>query len=333
MSAHDNRRVLRLPRLAGIVRLTDRGVIRARGADVAAFLQGQLTNDVLGLDAAHARPAAFLSAKGRMQASFVVWRNGAEEFGLACARDLLPATLKRLSMFVLRAKCELDDATAEWPLHGAAGPDATALLGGAAGAAAVPGADAAAAPAPWQRVETAHGSAIRLPASADVTRALLVGTAGAEPPSGAALSLSDWNALDVASALPHVVAATVDRFVPQMVNFERIGGVDFKKGCYPGQEVVARSQYRGTLKRRSFLYACDGPFAAAGADVWAEGDAHEPVGTVVNAAPLPDGTASVLLIELRLAARDSALRLDRPDGPALQPLAMPYDVPLEADAS
>ncbi len=322
MSAHDNRRVLRLPRLAGIVRLTDRGVIRARGADAAAFLQGQLTNDVLGLDDRHARPAAFLSAKGRMQASFIVWRNGAEEFGLACARDLLPATLKRLSMFVLRAKCTLDDASTEWPLYGAAGADAAALLGGDASATF-----------PWQRLPNPHGSVIRLPASADVTRALVIGHAGAEPPHGEALALSDWDALDVASAVPHVVAATVDRFVPQMVNFERIGGVDFKKGCYPGQEVVARSQYRGTLKRRSFLYACEGPFARAGADVWAEGETNEPVGMVVNAAPLPDGTASVLLVELRLAARESALRLDKPDGPALQPLAMPYDVPVDADAA
>ena len=302
----------------GACRLDDLGVIRARGADAAAFLQGQLTNDVLGLDDGHARLAAFCSAKGRMQASFVVWRNGPDELLLACARDLLAPTLKRLSMFVLRAKCKLDDATGEVALWGVVGGAVAAHAGAAAA---------------WQRGGSAdgHGSAIRLPDAEGRARGWLVRSSDAPPPVVEAMTLPAWRWLDVSSGIVTVVAATVDRFVPQMVNLERVGGVDFRKGCYPGQEVVARSQYRGTLKRRAFLYDVAAP-AAPGDDVYADGQPGEPVGTVANAASDPAGVGSRALVELRLSALDAPLRLGSVDGPALIRAPMPYDVPLEADA-
>src|SRR5690348_16025151 len=115
--------------IGGVTRVADRGVLRASGADAATFLQSQLTNDVAILDATSARLAGFCSAKGRLQASFIVWRPGPDEFLLACSRDLLAATLKRLSMFVLRAKCRLTNASDEIGLYGVAGPAANALLG------------------------------------------------------------------------------------------------------------------------------------------------------------------------------------------------------------
>jgi len=105
----------------GAVRLADWGVIRAAGADAATFLQSQLTQDVRGLDAERATLAGWCSAKGRLLASFVVWRPDPQTVLLACSADVLPAVLKRLSMFVLRAKCKLSDASAEWPLWGVAG--------------------------------------------------------------------------------------------------------------------------------------------------------------------------------------------------------------------
>src|SRR5690242_20413025 len=118
--------------LGGVCRLADRGVIRASGADAASFLQGQLTNDVAGLDATSARLAGFCSAKGRLQASFVVWRPAADEFLLSCPREILASTMKRLSMFVLRAKCKLSDASDELVLHAVAGSPAAAMLDGLA---------------------------------------------------------------------------------------------------------------------------------------------------------------------------------------------------------
>ena len=113
-----------------------------------------------------------------------------------------------------------------------------------------------------------------------------------------------------------------------MVNFELVGGVDFQKGCYPGQEVVARSQYRGTTKRRTFLFDCD-IVPTAGQDVYDAGASQEPAGTVANAASNPSGSAASALVEVRLAALDADLRLGAVDGPALRRRPLPYAVPLD----
>jgi folate-binding protein YgfZ len=302
--------------IAGVCRLVDRGVIRARGADAATFLQSQLTNDVASLDTATARLAGFCSAKGRLQASFVVWRVADDEFLLACSGDLLASTLKRLSMFVLRAKCKLSDASAEVALFGVAGAPAAAMLGDA-GVLQV----------------RAHGAAslVRVADAAGVRRAWIVAPNGheADVPAVPALPLETWRWLDVESGIVAIEAATVDRFVPQMVNFELVGGVDFQKGCYPGQEVVARSQYRGTTKRRTLLFDCDAvPFA--GQDVFALGGAGEPAGTVANAAPHPLQPGGSALVEIRLAALDDELRLGAVDGPPLRRRELPYRLPLDA---
>ncbi|MCI1192078.1 folate-binding protein [Calidifontimicrobium sp. SYSU G02091] len=300
----------------GAVALTHWGLISAQGADAARFLHSQLTQDVEHLDSGHARLAGYCSAKGRLLATFVVWRPQPEEVFLACSADVLPATLKRLSMFVLRAKCKLADAGAAWRLVGLAGPSALAWAGAAWPA------------APWRLAETPAGRLIRLPDAAGSVRALLVQPAGDALPDLPALPLAQWQALEVASGVPTVTAATVEQFVPQMVNLELVGGVNFQKGCYPGQEVVARSQYRGTLKRRAFLWRSDAP-AAAGQEVFAVDDPSQPAGMVVNAASL-EGIGHLALLEVKLAALGQSLHLGVPGGPALYRLTMPYPVPLEA---
>ena len=302
--------------IGGVCRLADRGVIRASGADAASFLQSQLTNDVASLGPGSARLAGFCSAKGRLQASFVVWRPAADEFLLSCPRDLLAPTLKRLTMFVLRAKCRLSDASDELAVFAIAGRAATAMLDGVA---------------VWQVRGRGATTVVRLPDAAGVERAWLVAAAGAEAdvPAAAAMSIETWRWLEVESGIVTVEAATVDRFVPQMVNFELVGGVDFQKGCYPGQEVVARSQYRGTTKRRTFLFDCDA-VPLAGQDVFASGHANEPVGTVANAAPHPLHAGGSALVEVRLAAITDELRLGAADGALLTRRALPYSVPLDA---
>ena len=314
MAADDNRRMQTDLATNGVATLGHWGVIRARGADAARFLHGQLTNDVLTLDRNHAMLAGFCSAKGRLQASFVVWRGEADEILLACSADLLAPTLKRLSMFVLRAQCKLSDASAELPLHGLAGDAAVALLGDAA---------------VWQRRDTPAGTLIRLPDAGGVRRTLL---AGAAPDGATTMPLDTWRWLELASGVPTIEAATVEQFVPQMVNLELVGGVDFQKGCYPGQEVVARSQYRGTLKRRMFLFDVDAP-ARAGQEIFHSADPAQPAGLVGNAAPAPQG-GSRLLAEVKLAALESGtLHLGSADGPALQRRELPYGVPMESSAA
>lgn len=294
----------------GIAPLTHLGLIRARGADAVKFLQSQLTNDVAGMDASAARLAGFCSAKGRLQASFIVWKLSSDELLLACAAGVLPATLKRLSMFVLRAQCKLSDASAELALFGVVGASAVAAM----------------ADAPtWGARPTAGGTLLRLPDVDGVPRCVLA-VAPAEAPA-AALPLDLWRLLEVRSGIPLIEAATVEQFVPQMLNYELIGGVDFQKGCYPGQEIVARSQYRGTVKRRMFLFECDAE-AAPGQEVFHSADAGQPAGMVVNAAPLPDGAGSTALVEVKLAALEAgSLHLASAAGALLRPGALPYSVP------
>jgi folate-binding protein YgfZ len=308
------------PGYSGACRLNDWGVIRAHGADAGTFLQSQLTNDVLGLGPDRACLAGFCSAKGRLQASFVVWKESDDEFLLACSASLLTPTVKRLSMFVLRARCKLSDASADVALWGIAGKAAEAMLDGAA---------------PWQRREHDLATVMRLPDGAGNTRCLVASTADVDilALAGSVLDVDVWRWLAVQSGVVTIEAETVDRFVPQMVNFERVGGVDFQKGCYPGQEIVARSQYRGTTKRRSFLFDCDS-LPAAGQDVFSLDSPQEPAGTVVNAAPHPKGTGGSALVEVRLSMRgDADLRLGSLDGAALWRAQMPYVIPLEAETA
>jgi len=294
--------------LQGAVRLTDWGVIRASGDDARAFLHGQLTQDVLQLDEHSARLAGYCSAKGRLLASFVVWQRGPNEVLLACSADLLAPTLKRLSMFVLRAKCKLSDATAELPLFGVVGGDVPAAV--------------------WGRSVVGSADLIRLPDAAGHTRCLW---AGAEPPpAGPLLDAEAWRWLEVQSGVPRIVAATAEQFVPQMVNLEVVGGVNFQKGCYPGQEIVARSQYRGTLKRRAFLFDSDAA-AAPGQELFTSTEPDQPAGMVAAAAAAPDGSGRfAVLAEAKIAALDAELHLGSSTGPRLTPTALPYTLPAAA---
>jgi folate-binding protein YgfZ len=299
----------------GAVSLPDWGVILAQGADAATFLNGQLTQDMLHLDEGRASLAGYCSPKGRLLATFLAWRASADSIALACSADLLGATLKRLSMYVLRAKCKLSDASAAWPLHGLVGPSADALAGGAVGAT-----DGSTAMLGSARV-------IRLPAAGGVSRYLW---AGPDAPPLPALPVEAWRWLEVLSGVPRVVAATADQFVPQMLNLELLGGVNFKKGCYPGQEVVARSQYRGTLKRRTYLMGCNAP-ATAGAEVFHSEDPGQPAGMVVLAASLPDGPHAAL-VELKMAALlGGTLHAGSVEGPRLVPSTLPYALDALAD--
>ena len=171
---------------------------------------------------------------------------------------------------------------------------------------------------------------MRLPDVDGVPRCIVALDAAQPLPDAAALGFEAWRRLEVRSAIPVIEAATADQFVPQMLNYEVVGGVDFRKGCYPGQEIVARSQYRGTIKRRMFLFECDAP-ASAGQEVFHSADPGQPAGMVVNAAALPGGEGSAALVEVKLAALESgSLHLAAAGGAVLHRTALPYALPSEA---
>jgi hypothetical protein len=253
---------------------------------------------------------------------------------------LLAPTLKRLSMFVLRAKCKLSDASAEVPLWGVAGDASTPTSVGA---------DAPGTMQTWSVRTLPDGARlVRLPdanAAGGLPGAALVGgssihrwllagaagTAGAEPALIAALPPLDadaWRWLEVKSGTARIVAATVEQFVPQMVNLEVVGGVSFQKGCYPGQEVVARSQYRGTLKRRAYVVAGEQALVP-GQEIFDAAD-PQPAGMVVLGGSYRGHHAGLVALKISAATTGAALHLGSASGPAVRLDALPYALPAAA---
>jgi folate-binding protein YgfZ len=306
----------------GALVLTHWGVIEASGPDAASFLHGQFSQDVNSQSAQEARLAAYCSAKGRMLGSLIQLRPQPEQILLLTDSGVLPGLLKRLSMFVLRAKVKLTQADAHVAVVGLLGTAAASRLG-----------DAARDMAPWQALPHLDGTLVRLPDVQGCARWYWVGPrdrVAALTDGLSDVAASDWQWLEVVSGLPRIEASTVDQFVPQMVNFELIGGVNFKKGCYPGQEVVARSQYRGTTKRRAFVLHGLQPMQA-GQEVYSSGDPGQPAGMVINAAS--SGGVHSALVELKLSALGTALHLQQPDGPALTWGELPYPLPTAEEAA
>jgi tRNA-modifying protein YgfZ len=201
-------------------RLNRYGLLAVTGADARDFLHRQLTNDIENLPADRAALAGWCTPKGRLLASFLVIPSS-DGFLLQLARDLAPSVAKRLSMYVLRSKVKITDESDAWAQYGIW--DKSLAIGAVA----------------WE------GGVVT--ARVDDGRFLRIGrglTLPAEKPEEA------WTLAEIRAGRPLISAATQDQFVPQMVNFETLGAVNFQKGCYPGQEIVARAQYRGEVKRR-----------------------------------------------------------------------------------
>ena len=286
------------------------GMLSCTGDEAREFLHAQLTNDFSALAADRARYAGWCSAKGRLLANFLVVPQ-AQGFLLQLSRDLAPAVAKRLSMFVLRAKVKVTDASNEWTQFGLWGTGAAERL--AALGMPVPTGDLVVAP-------DADAVVVRITQQHFV---LLVKAAQRDRVPGNS-DEGAWALEEIRAGRPLVVQATQDLFVPQMVNLERLGAVDFKKGCYPGQEIVARTQYRGVLKRR-MVRARVAAAAAPGNDLYADDLPGQASGTVVNAAPAPEGGSELLaVVQISSLENAAGIRLGAADGPRLEMLPLPF---------
>ena len=334
---------------SGVTPLLEYGLLKVHGPDAATFLQAQLTNDVAGLGADEVRLAGYCSVKGRLTASFWVWRDPAQQtFWLACSRDIAAAVAKRLSMFVLRAKAKVENVSDAMGLVGLVSvddeplPDEVLPPDALAPAAGVDGSGPIRLP---PVVVSASLASLLRPADVPPVRDLRIARALRRVPAEALeqilqefsaagarlLPTPVWRRLEVLSGVARINALNQELFVPQMVNFELVEGVSFKKGCYPGQEIVARSQYLGKLKRRMFLGLGRGPVPLPGTDVRAGVESAEPVGQVVLAAPLDEDSRFVVLFESRTAAvpeagagQDTGLSTG---GSPLSRLPLPYALP------
>lgn len=302
------------PLLHGFAVLSHLGVIQAQGEEAAKFLHNQLTQDLLLIKPDEARLAAFCNAKGRMQASFLAFKPDANTVLLICNRDLLATTLKRLSMFVMRAKLKLTDATDQYTLTGVIGNATRSIAKNPIGM--------------CQKATFERINAIGLPPAGDQPRLMLVSPAGAATPAGLgdALTPEQWLWSEVRSGVAPISTPIYEAFVPQMLNYESVGGVNFKKGCYPGQEVVARSQFRGTLKRRAYIVHganTDTNGIQVGQEVFSSADPEQATGTVALAAPNPSGGWDAI-VSMQTASAETTLHLGSATGPVLQLLALPY---------
>ncbi len=311
------------------------GLIAVAGDDAATFLHGQLTNDVVKLAPGEVRLAGYCTPKGRLQATMLMWRAApagavadapapAGTVYLQVPAAIQPAFQKRLSMFVMRAKAKLVDATRE-------AQHAVVLgLGGARAEAALQAHIATLPAAPNTTVEHASGTVLRLADAFGAPRYLWLTSAEtalhALPVLTSTLALGGtdaWELSGIHAGIAQVTPATVEQFVPQMINYELVGGVNFKKGCYPGQEIVARSQYLGKLKRRTTLVTIADPAAAAGLELFSSDDPTQPCGMIVNAAPNGAGGVDAL-VEIKLAALEQEVHLGSTTGARVEFLTMPY---------
>ena len=300
-----------------ITDLSHFGLIRVSGADTRSFLQGQLTSDINAVTPELAQLSSYCSPKGRMLGSFWVFQRG-EDLYLQLPADRLEPILKRLRMFVLRSKVALEDASDELARFGLAGECAEALLPFA------PAADMAS-------LTRDQLTVIRLPG--DRPRFELIGPpevlAGNWPEMLKVAEQTDtdfWSLMDIRAGIPNVFEDTVEAFVPQMANLQLIGGVSFTKGCYTGQEIVARMQYLGKLKRRMYRAHIDsGQVPARGAEVFSpSSESGQGAGRIVDVAASPEGGYEVLAVIQISSAEADDLRLGDSDGPVLRLLDLPY---------
>jgi hypothetical protein len=300
--------------------LTPLALLAIAGPDAAAFLQGQLSSDASGLTPGACQYTSLNSAKGRMLANFVLWKEGDAEFRALLPADLAAPIIKRLSMYLLRSKLTLADVSAMNSRLGIGGPAAPDALRAAFGA----------APAPFAVTRTGGTTVLGLPGP----RFVVTAPAGAAESTRAALGrrvmaapFSVWQWLTIRAGVPVVTAATQDQFVAQMANWDVLGGVNFRKGCYTGQEVIARTHYLGRLKERLFAFHADAASIPAGTRLYSTAFGDQACGTVVNAAPAPEGGCDLLAVVQLAAAESGDLHLDAPVGLALAARELPYAVP------
>jgi len=303
---------------------------KASGDDARAFLQGQLTNDIHLVTVDQAQFSAYCNPKGRMLATFQVFERSGALF-LLTHRDLSEATIKRLRMYVLRAKATFVNSSGEFAVVGLAGPKAAEALRSILPAGAPRDS--------FSVISDGDTTVIRLPgpndrfeviAPIELMKQHWISLQGVATPVGTFA----WDWFDIMSGLPTVVSATVEEFVPQMANLDLIDGVNFKKGCYPGQEIVARMHYLGSLKQRMVrAKSSSGNVPAAGTPLFSKSFGEQTAGRVVMAhrSLIPNGSDLLVVAQLT-SLRANDLRIGSNDGPEIHIESLNYSVPITEGA-
>jgi tRNA-modifying protein YgfZ len=301
--------------------LRDAGLISVSGADAVAFLHAQLTSDVAAMRDEHVQYSGYCSPKGRLIATLLLWRK-ADEILLQVPALSAESLRARLAKYVLRSRVKLAHAGERFRLYGIAGPEARRIAETLVGA----------APPSDQGIVSRGGVSI---ARLSSYRYLLLSPASDATPltstmGAAALAPQDWTRMDIEDGVPWITPETADRFVPQMVNLDLLGGVSFTKGCYPGQEIVARTHYLGRVKQRMYRVRI-----AVGSHSPRVGDplfsplfgAEQAAGTLLDIASDVNGGHQALAVLQTESARDGEIHWNDPAGPKVDFLPLPYSLP------
>jgi hypothetical protein len=299
--------------------LSNVGLIAFQGDDTTTFLQGQLTNDARQLAQHQAQFSGFCSPKGRLLGSFLLWQQ-ADSTYLQLADELQPALQKRLSMFILRSKVKARDAREEFVRIGVAGRRAAEMVGVIAGC--LPDADMKTAEAGANLVIRFNAERYQIIAPVADRENLLVQLSQHDAVS---VDAAYWQWLEIRAGVPTITLATQEQFVPQMVNFDLTNSVNFQKGCYTGQEIVARTQYLGKLKRRMYLVHSDVAMAA-GDEIYSPDMEGQAMGMVVNAQPAPEGGWDALAVMQISSVATQPLHLKSLEGALLSLQDLPYSL-------
>lgn len=290
------------------------------GPDTLTFLQGQTTCDTRELDATRSLRGVYCTPQGRVVCDFLLLSLGADRYGLRMRRDICASSSAVFGKYIVFSKADIEPDYDNWQVAGIWGDDATQVVqqvfGGSPQGAGLVHAG------PGFIVVARDESGTRF-------ECFLEATTGAEPlkaleASTTAGSEADWRAMDIAAGIARIEAPLVDELVPQTVNYDLTGHISFTKGCYTGQEVVARLHYRGKSKRRGF--ATKVPVVEGlepGAELFASTSSSS-VGHVVNSAVTADGAHA--FVSATLDGAEAGLHLASPDGPALELMPLPYAI-------
>lgn len=303
--------------------LSQFGTLRVSGIDAQSFLQNLLSNDIREVSATQAQFSSFNTAKGRTLATFLIWRDG-DDYLLQLPGTLAEVMKKKLGMYVLRSKVKILDASDEVISLGLSGIKASEILLKYCS-------ELAQRPFGVSHAENMVASVIKFsdtryqinttPLQAPVLWQALGSQA---KPAGSPC----WDWLNIRAGLPVILPRTQEQFVPQMANIDLVGGISFKKGCYPGQEIVARMHYLGKLKRRMYLAHMEGDtIPQAGDELYSADMAGQASGMIANAAAAPSGGYDVLAVVQTASRETQTLHWKSLQGAELKFLPLPYSLP------